>query len=844
MKKKAKLEMETLGKILLLTAFLIIFLLLFKGCKDQMENVGVVGLNEYICWLSQAMKADLTFLFPSACNPIDVDEPQTMEGIASLMRKCWWMHGQGEKDIVSSEGTITKLADKTIFKWWDVARTCYLFTPKEDIHLTKIEEYLHTHDRVGNEVRKDSKPSTWYYIQKEDKKERGVCFDKNLLEKEEGKLQKGKRYFIIFYDERSQFLKAEENRDKIMISRDPNFGESQTGISGTLRTWGEVLKGLLKLKSIWGRCYDPKVAQIIEAEESKAENFFNKIKNIFMTCSQITEPVECVCDNSDINPSELPRGYKINIKAPPAGSDEYTLSLINKDGKISLQSKIKMKLGQWSERKLFETCDDSQAGIIQYEINMDRTAMYFVYYYPDYCHEGNREKSAIYLASYQAEKTFPPNIARGTCSKVSAEGKKEQIEEEEEEETGLEIFLGKGTTIPESIVLDKNRIGEEDKIYITYEYDCDSAGAMESCMNVKGHNLIKAELKPKSEPEPGWWERVKNFFGTPLYIYEINQEHAKEIARGKIFSRGYIDIIINTDQLKENEDYTLTINAYDESDKKTTYKTVLTKTFKFNFVPLESECKTLAKGKEEKFKLYFIGDQYLSLGNFEADLSTIVDYEGREYGIFSIEPFKSHKEKFAIYYNSYTQGTAEDLVRKCPKSILFFLSDKPFRSYVLLYVESNLGGLGAGVAYISTVKESTMSLQRTGVHEFGHAFAALTDEYEDEREGDYPSQPNCAPDKETAKEWWGDLEGVGTGNLKTGYFEGCAYVEKNIRPVQNSVMRHQMEVKSAEWEHGFGPVNERCLLKILTEEGTCEEPEDLDQMKKYTKQVREAYSKT
>ncbi len=223
--KKAKIEMETLGKILLLTAFLIMFLLMFKGCQDQMKNVGTVGINEYICWLSKTMQADLLFLFPSACYPIDVEEQKDELGISVLMRKCWWMYGQGNKDITSGK-TWAEKATKKVISWYDMAGTCYMFTPKDDIEIQEFITYLRTHDKSGNTAKEGSKETTWDYIQKISNEKTGICFD----EKIEGKLLKGKRYFIIFYDDRSPIMTTIGVRDRILISRDPEFGVDQTGL--------------------------------------------------------------------------------------------------------------------------------------------------------------------------------------------------------------------------------------------------------------------------------------------------------------------------------------------------------------------------------------------------------------------------------------------------------------------------------------------------------------------------------------------------------------------------------------------------------------------------------------
>lgn len=196
---------------------------MFKGCQDQMRNVGMVGMNEYICWLSKTMQADILFLFPSACSPIDVEEQKDELGISILMRKCWWMYGQGEKDITSGETWAEKAAKKVI-SWYDLAGTCYMFTPKNDTNIQDFIVYLRSHDKSGSPKKEDFKETTWGYIQKTATEQTGICFDEKL----EGKLLKGKIYFIIFYDDRSVISKG--IRDKILISRDPEFGVSQTGL--------------------------------------------------------------------------------------------------------------------------------------------------------------------------------------------------------------------------------------------------------------------------------------------------------------------------------------------------------------------------------------------------------------------------------------------------------------------------------------------------------------------------------------------------------------------------------------------------------------------------------------
>ena len=92
------------------------------------------------------------------------------------------------------------------------------------------------------------------------------------------------------------------------------------------------------------------------------------------------------------------------------------------------------------------------------------------------------------------------------------------------------------------------------------------------------------------------------------------------------------------------------------------------------------------------------------------------------------------------------------------------------------------------------------------LHEFGHGFAHLADEYSEERKPKRPVEPNCAPDIQTARNWWGDLE----GKDGVGYFKGCSYVLENIRPTKNSIMFQHWILKDS-----YYPVNERKILEVL-----------------------------
>jgi len=361
--KKSKIELETLGKILLLTAFLIMFLLMFKGCQDQMKNVGVVGMNEYTCWLSKTMKAQLSFIFPSTCSVIDVKDEQDKAGIASLIRKCWWMHGQGEADISET------FSEK--YNWfYDQSRTCYVFTPKEDILWKDLEIYLRSYGKSGEKKQEDSQETTWGYVQRKTTAQ-GICFDRGM----EDKLIKGKRYFIIFYDERAAFKTGDE--DRIMISRDPDFGVKQTGDLEGMRNalYGEVTH--------W--CKSWKVVLEESEKENTAMTLFDNLINSLKECSKITGRDSCYCGQKI---EITPEGYSIKIEK--LSEKKYKVSLLKgretfeKNGK-KFEEEIDARIGFWDDRinERLTSKNSCTPGVIGTTPKISLLVNYYATYHPN-----------------------------------------------------------------------------------------------------------------------------------------------------------------------------------------------------------------------------------------------------------------------------------------------------------------------------------------------------------------------------------------------------------------------------------------------------------------------------
>lgn len=469
----------------------------------------------------------------------------------------------------------------------------------------------------------------------------------------------------------------------------------------------------------------------------------------------------------------------------------------------------------------------------------------------------------------------------------------------------LQISIVGGTGIPEILLVDpakKDGVG----VFATYEYRCSSSDpSKRSCKELEDGNLIDVEVEKAGFPKKGECLIIDKNGVAAKAIYDLKDakrlpifEHGAKVKledekkgwfkisyNGKLgwvrdteesiicnkpgrerpegspiygfflkpdeeenYKQGEVNILIYTRSLLENQKYILRIYSYAEPEP----RLLLEKTFSIKLKPLPPECQILIKGKEEKFKIYFIGEAYQQQEKFKKDLSLVLDYDSKGYGIFSVEPFKSDKEKFTIYYNEHVQeNDAEHLNSECPHDITLILSNRDFRTttYIdskiaLISISRLIGSISisrGGGAYISIGNYNY--LQKAVVHEFGHLFGNLADEYVEKGKADLPEPPNCASDLKTAGKWWDDLEGVGEGDMKVGFFLGCAYVIDNIRPTDNSIMRYQSKVADKDWKHGYGPVNERCLLKILEEGGICEEVDIPEIKKDYTSNIKRVYSR-
>lgn len=233
-----------------------------------------------------------------------------------------------------------------------------------------------------------------------------------------------------------------------------------------------------------------------------------------------------------------------------------------------------------------------------------------------------------------------------------------------------------------------------------------------------------------------------------------------------------------------------------------------------------------AAGLDKTIDVVFISDGYESQEDFMNDIKTVVDREGYGKGLFSIEPFKSNRDKFrfwsvdgsAMPYSLYVGGEsyvpsesyAEAISQECTNADQrIILSKKPFTSHAYL---------GDGMALISMpdVYENGAAVF---VHEFGHSFGGLADEYYTKKAGirGTADPPNCLASYTQAKNLWGQE----TADEAKDNWRGCGGTcdercSTYYRPSENSIMRHHTRA------HYFNDVSKEWMEKKLGRFGILE----------------------
>lgn len=212
-----------------------------------------------------------------------------------------------------------------------------------------------------------------------------------------------------------------------------------------------------------------------------------------------------------------------------------------------------------------------------------------------------------------------------------------------------------------------------------------------------------------------------------------------------------------------------------------------------------SSVRVSGNGKD-KIDVVFLPFGYNSVEDFENDVKDAIEH------FKLLEPIKSNFNKINFYsigkldvldckLTSYIQCDNNQIIEtalKCPNDYIIVLVNRNNFVDIISHVRSASSG---DITKINTADKNTVLL-----HEFGHIFANLADEYTYEPPlvgFNIKDSPNC--DKEGCEKW-ANIDG-------TGCYSECTS-GNYFRPTENSLMRN-LNAKT------FGPVNEKEFEKRL-----------------------------
>ncbi|MEK7596373.1 MAG: hypothetical protein AAB564_02405 [Patescibacteria group bacterium] len=226
--------------------------------------------------------------------------------------------------------------------------------------------------------------------------------------------------------------------------------------------------------------------------------------------------------------------------------------------------------------------------------------------------------------------------------------------------------------------------------------------------------------------------------------------------------------------------------------------------------------------------LIFFADQYSSWEEFENDVSALLEEAKkvepwRSYSLFNI--YKINPQNSAGMCYIKTQNERKPTLR-CREEINDYLNVLPLERFKLIVLSrsdfqswANVTRIGnSGIFFsVPNVLSANTDKKSYGIlflHLLGHSFGLKDEELAVLAKYNTavltPDGPNCAPNLETAREWWGDL--ALRHPQRIGFFQGCGGDIRHIKPTQSSLMNLNDQ---SDFIADYGPVSELYLNKIL-----------------------------
>lgn len=216
----------------------------------------------------------------------------------------------------------------------------------------------------------------------------------------------------------------------------------------------------------------------------------------------------------------------------------------------------------------------------------------------------------------------------------------------------------------------------------------------------------------------------------------------------------------------------------------------------------------------DKADTVLVARNYSSRSNMMSDFDYYMDFEQQHRGLFDVYPMNVSMEKFNVWIVDAGVGNIGDYGDDMIPDATEYFDRCGFADYKVLMSKDDYGSSGFAVSghrmFIPSVSDKVD--EQNGavalIHEWGHGFGGLKDEYHKEDGRDASGRPNCAPTREKAEEWWGDLA---DSSPKVGFEQGCAYQEDNWEPHPGGTIMGDGGL----WH--YGPVNDRVMLEELSQ---------------------------
>lgn len=218
-----------------------------------------------------------------------------------------------------------------------------------------------------------------------------------------------------------------------------------------------------------------------------------------------------------------------------------------------------------------------------------------------------------------------------------------------------------------------------------------------------------------------------------------------------------------------------------------------------------------------KADVVLIGKDYESENVMRSDFTYFMDFDGDNRGLFAIPPFDDHRDAFNVWTINAGDGIGDYGDSRTGRGLIKDATDWfpkcPYADYRAVLAKGGMGrsafALQGHRLFVKDVHRKVQNRQGAAgfLHEWGHAFGGLKDEYYRDGGRNAAGKPNCADTRSQAEDWWGEMA---EQYADVGYYQGCAYTADNWRPHKKSIMGNG-------GLHSYGRVNEKRLEHVLSQ---------------------------